>query len=171
MGARILFRFGFSYFGLYIFFTQMLGGLVLLPVGELPDFGALPPLRNLISAAAKHVFRVRAALVVTGSGSGDKIYDWIQALCLLLIALAATVIWTVIDCRRRRDREPDPYVAVRSWFRLLVRFAVGSTMISYGMVKAIPLQMPAPQLVRLLEPYGNFSPMGCSGLTIASSCW
>lgn len=169
LGARILFRFGFSYFGLYIFFTQMLGGLVLLPVGELPDFGALPPLRNLISAAAKHVFRVRAALVVTGSGSGDKIYDWIQALCLLLIALAATVIWTVIDCRRRRDREPDPYVAVRSWFRLLVRFAVGSTMISYGMVKAIPLQMPAPQLVRLLEPYGNFSPMGVLWYSVGAS--
>jgi hypothetical protein len=37
------------------------------------------------------------------------------------------------------------------------------------MVKAFPLQMPAPYLTRLLEPFGNFSPMGVLWTSIAAS--
>jgi len=36
-------------------------------------------------------------------------------------------------------------------------------------VKAIPLQMPAPGLTRLLEPFGNFSPMGVLWYSIGAS--
>ena len=42
-------------------------------------------------------------------------------------------------------------------------------MVSYGMVKAIPLQMPSPSLTRLLEPYGNFSPMGVLWASVGAS--
>jgi len=42
-------------------------------------------------------------------------------------------------------------------------------MIEYGMVKAIPLQMPAPSLTRLLEPYGNLSPMGVLWASVGAS--
>jgi hypothetical protein len=42
-------------------------------------------------------------------------------------------------------------------------------MVSYGMVKAFPLQMPAPQLTRLLEPFGHFSPMGVLWYSIGAS--
>ena len=37
------------------------------------------------------------------------------------------------------------------------------------MVKAIPLQMGEPSLTRLLEPYGNFSPMGVLWASIGAS--
>jgi hypothetical protein len=52
---------------------------------------------------------------------------------------------------------------------VFLRFATGSTMVSYGMIKAIPLQMPAPSLMRLLEPFGNFSPMGVLWASIGAS--
>jgi hypothetical protein len=42
-------------------------------------------------------------------------------------------------------------------------------MLSYGMIKAIPLQMPAPGLTRLLEPFGRFSPMGVLWYSIGAS--
>jgi hypothetical protein len=42
-------------------------------------------------------------------------------------------------------------------------------MVSYGMIKVIPLQMPAPQLTRLVEPFGNFSPMGVLWYSIGAS--
>ena len=42
-------------------------------------------------------------------------------------------------------------------------------MIGYGFAKAFPLQMPAPSLTRLLEPYGNFSPMGVLWYSIGAS--
>ena len=58
------------------------------------------------------------------------------------------------------DRQRKDYSKLHEWFRLFLRFALGATMITYGSVKAVPVQMPAPSLTRLLEPYGHFSPMG-----------
>ena len=46
--------------------------LVVLPVGEFPNLGELPPVRPAVSWVATHVFRVSSPLVVTGSGSGDN---------------------------------------------------------------------------------------------------
>jgi hypothetical protein len=42
-------------------------------------------------------------------------------------------------------------------------------MILYGSIKAIPLQMSAPGLTRLLEPFGNFSPMGVLWASMGAS--
>src|SRR5205085_11863402 len=41
-----------------------------------------------------------------------------------------------------------------------VRFALQRVRIVYGYIKMMPLQMPAPSLTRLSEPYGDSSPMG-----------
>lgn len=42
-------------------------------------------------------------------------------------------------------------------------------MISYGLAKVIPLQMPFPSLARLLEPYGHFSLMGVLWAQVGAS--
>ena len=42
-------------------------------------------------------------------------------------------------------------------------------MFLYGLAKAIPLQMPFPFLTRLLEPYGNFSPMAVLWSSVGAS--
>jgi hypothetical protein len=162
--TRIAFRFSFLYFGLYVLTTQMLGGIVVIPGDwSMPELETLPPLRNLISWTTVHVFGITRPLVITGSGSGDKTFDWVAAFCLLAISVAATAIWSFLDRRR------DTYANAHKWFRVFLRFATGSTMLSYGMVKAIPLQMPAPPLTRLLEPFGNFSPMGVLWYSIGAS--
>lgn len=161
--SALAFRFCFVYFSLYICFTQMLGTLLVLPVGDFPELGAMPPMRSLVTWVARRLFGVSRPLVVTASGSGDKIYDWVQVFCVLSLAILATLGWTAVA------RNKGPGLGLRKWFRLLVRFAVSATMISYGMVKAIPLQMPAPQLTRLVEPYGNFSPMGVLWYSIGAA--
>jgi hypothetical protein len=46
---------------------------------------------------------------------------------------------------------------------------LATTFLSYGIVKVIPMQMPAPPLTRLLEPFGNFSPMGALWYSIGAS--
>jgi hypothetical protein len=109
------------------------------------------------------VFHVGARLVVTGSGSGDKTYDWVHAFTVLVVSALATVVWSVLDRRR------ENYASAQPWVRLVARFALGFTMVSYGIVKAIPLQMPAPGLTRLLEPFGHFSPMGVLWSSIGAS--
>jgi hypothetical protein len=161
--TRIAFRFCFTYFGLYVLCTQMLGGLIVLPGLEIPELGSLAPLRNITSWIAAHLFGVREALVITGSGSGDKTFDWVQAFGFLAAAIVATTAWSAID-RRRGD-----YIDLHKWFRLFLRFALGSTMLVYGASKVIPLQMSAPSLLRLLEPFGNFSPMGVLWASIGAS--
>jgi hypothetical protein len=150
--TRIAFRFCFVYFSLYVVVTQMVQSLVIFPKLEYPELGALPPIRPLIFWVARHVFHVTQALVFKDSGSGDKTFDWIEALLLLVIAVLATGVWSWLDRRR------ENYSELHAWFRLFIRLALAATMFAYGVDKAIPLQMPFPGLTRLLEPYGNFSP-------------
>ncbi|MGH9676503.1 MAG: DoxX family protein, partial [Candidatus Acidiferrum sp.] len=154
LGTRVLFRLFFVYFALFCLTTQIFGGLFLIPKLSIPDPGTSPPMRQIIFWTAAHIFHVKSPLVYTGSGSGDKTFDWVQAFCLLVFAVLATVVWSVLDRRR------ENYVSLYKWFRLFIRFALASEMFLYGLAKAVPLQMPFPYLTRLVEPFGNFSPMG-----------
>jgi hypothetical protein len=100
--TRVAFRFCLVYLGLYILTTQMmLGTLIPLPAGELPELGTLPPFRTVVTWVANHLFGVTSSLVVTGSGSGDKTFDWVQVFCFLAIAIAATTTWTLLDRKRK----------------------------------------------------------------------
>jgi uncharacterized membrane protein YphA (DoxX/SURF4 family) len=162
---RVAFRFCFVYFGLYCLTTQIIVGLIPAPIPNVDDLdpAAWWPIRQTVFWAAAHIFHAPLPLVYTGSGSGDKTFDWVLTFCLLILAIAATGIWSVLD-RKRGD-----YSSLYKWFRLFVRFALASEMILYGMSKAIPLQMPFPSLTRLLEPFGNFSPMGVLWYSVGAS--
>ena len=83
--------------------------------------------------------------------------------CLFGVSLAATAVWSVLDRRR------TSYPALHRWFVLFVRFALAGQMLVYGFAKAVPLQMSFPNLVTLLEPYGNFSPMGVLWSSVGAS--
>ena len=163
LGLRIAFRFCVTYFTLFSLSNQILGGLFFIPKVNIPELSAQWPLRQITFWTAAHVFRVKHDLVYTGSGSGDKTFDWVLAFCLLVISAAVTVLWSFFD------RHRENYVTFHKWFRLAMRFMLASEMFLYGLVKAIPLQMPFPYLTRLLEPYGNFSPMAVLWSSIGAS--
>jgi uncharacterized membrane protein YphA (DoxX/SURF4 family) len=158
-----LFRLCFVYFGIYILITQILTTLLVIPKVDFGQLDYLWPVREIVTYAATHVFHVHYALVITGSGSGDKTFDWVEAFCLLALSIVVTAAWSVWD--RNRPSYPDLY----KWFHLVVRFALGSTMFAYGFSKLIPLQMSFPSLTRLVEPFGNFSPMGVLWYSIGAS--
>ena len=157
LGTRIAFRFCAAYFTLYVLATQMIGSLL-----SLPALSSFPPLRTLTTWVATGLWGFSAPLVIQ-SGSGDKPFDWALSASLLAIASAVTVVWSLLD------RSRPSYVGLCAWFHLFVRLSVGATMISYGMAKAIPLQMPFPSLTRLLEPYGQFSLMGVLWAQVGAS--
>ncbi|HEY2854450.1 MAG TPA: hypothetical protein VGJ18_16460 [Gemmatimonadaceae bacterium] len=151
--TRVAFRFCFLYFGLYVVTTQMLQAFLDIPGLELPDLGILPPARPLFLWIGRHILGLAPpSRIVTGTG--DTVYGWIQSFSLLLIAIIGTVIWSVVA--RRRTAQATLY----GWFRLFLRIALGVTFVFYGSIKVIPTQMPALDLPRLVEPFGNFSPMG-----------
>ena len=131
--------------------------------GRLP--AAQPGVRDWrpgLVCVRRHARLPRRPITLQFSGSGDKLIDWVQAGTLLLIALITTAVWSLIS---RRESHPLAY----SRFRLLMRFALGATMVRYGLGKVIPMQMPTVFLSRLVEPFGNFSPMGVLWTSIGSS--
>jgi uncharacterized membrane protein YphA (DoxX/SURF4 family) len=163
LARRIAFRLCFVYLGLFCLSEQILGGLFPIPKVEFPDLATLWPTRQIVFWTATHVFHVTQPLVYKGSGSGDKTFDWVLAFCLMVFAIAATCLWSVLDRRR------ENYVTLYKWFRVFIRFALATELILYGMDKVIPLQMPFPSLTRLLEPFHDFSPMGVLWYSIGAS--
>jgi hypothetical protein len=87
----------------------------------------------------------------------------VQAFCLLVLTILGTAVWSVMDSRRPH------YATLHKWFHVFARLALASTPVGYGMSKGIRLQMPEPGLLRLIEPFGNFSPMGVLWYSIGAS--
>lgn len=114
--------------------------------------------RALTIWTGAHVLHLSTPVTYTPTGSGDTLGDYVQNLLVLVFAAVATAIWTAFD-HRRRERDAG-YDAGYDALRVYVRFAVGAILIGYGAAKVIKSQFPAPSLERLVEPYGQFSPMG-----------
>jgi hypothetical protein len=165
LATRIAFRFCFLYFGLYIVLTQMLTSLLFATTNDSGAFEVdmTPPAKAIVVWLGSHVFRIGQPFVTVETGSGDRIYDWVVLASILALAVLGTVIWSILDRKRQS------YVRLDSWFRVFVRLSLAATMLTYGAAKILPLQMPFPYLTRLLEPYGNFSPMGVLWSSIGAS--
>ena len=101
-----------------------------------------------------HVLNLAHPITVLPNGSGDTTFNYVQDLTRLVLAVLATMVWTATD-RRRAE-----YRTLHHWLRVYVRYVLAFTMLSYGAFKVIKSQFPGPGLERLLEPYGEFSPMG-----------
>jgi hypothetical protein len=154
LALRIAFRFWMVYLGLYCVATQI---IITLTGANLPDLATVWPLRPVISWIGAHILHVNAPLTVFwrgGSSSTDCMFGWVTAFCVLVIATAATVVWSLLDRRR------ENYAELHKWFRLFVRFALVGQMMIYGFFKVFPGQMTYPSLIRLLQPFGTLSPMG-----------
>jgi uncharacterized membrane protein YphA (DoxX/SURF4 family) len=147
---KLAFRLCFLYFAIYIFFT---------PNNELPLINSVYEwlnnlLHRFIPWFAKHFFGYKKEITVFTNGSGDTTYDYMLWFFGMVITLAGTVLWTLSDRKRKG------YHTLYYWIRVLLRYYLFYTMISYGLFKIIKVQFPFPGLFRLVEPYGDSSPMG-----------
>jgi uncharacterized membrane protein YphA (DoxX/SURF4 family) len=161
--TRFAFRVTFLHFALYIMFTQMLPTLLAIPGVNMPDLGETAPVRAIVMWVATHILGLTYQFSAASTGSGDKTYDWVQAFTMLVTAVVAGSVWTIV-ARERLSHE-----RLFAWFRLFVRLGLGTTFLLYGFIKVFPLQMSAPSLGRLLEPFGDFSPMGVLWSSIGAS--
>ena len=155
--VRTGFRFAFVYLLLYN---------LPFPLTAIPYVDKAAELYNslwvwIVPRVSRVAFNKEVASVV--NGSGDRAFDFLLVACLLLIALVITVIWTVLD--RKRLSYPTLY----RWLNLYVRFSLGTTMIGYGAFKVISSQFPPPTLDRLMQSYGDSSPMGLLWTFMGSS--
>ena len=110
----------------------------------------------IVPWVAIHVFKLSGPVTVYPevNGSGDTTLDYIEVLCHVVAAAFATLAWSVLD-RNRSD-----YRRLNSWLRTFVRYMLALILFSYGFAKVIPTQFIFPGFTKLIEPLGDFSPMG-----------
>lgn len=150
MSRLIGFRFAFAYLVLY----ALPSPLSFIP-GVSSLFGWYDKVwQRLVIWTGAHILHLSQPVQYAPTGSGDTMHDYIQNTLMLVFALAGAAIWSVLD-RKRRD-----YSYLHEWVRLYVRLYLGATLLGYGAFKVIKAQFPYPYLSRLLEPYGEGSPMG-----------
>ena len=87
------------------------------------------------------------------TGSGDKMYNWVSILVYAIFALLGTIIWSLLDRKR-----PN-YKVLLNWLMVLIRYYLVWQMCLYGLAKVFYMQFQPPSLARLIEPFGDFSPM------------
>lgn len=149
--TRVGFRFAFAYFIPFCF--PFVLGLV-TPFFDYPGTKYEELWNKIIPWVGKHVLHIGYAFNTDVTGSGDKTANYIQFFCLLTLAAVVTLVWSVLDRKRKN------YVTLHHWLRLCLRLTLAVTLLSYGAYKVIPAQFPSPYLRRLVQPYGESSPMG-----------
>lgn len=164
---RAGFRLAFCYLGGYCLFS-----------GNATVWNAIPFIGYWIQSAVARVFTLPAEYVAQNvlhvaspgdmlhlTGSGDTAINWLSALLLLMVSLVATGAWTVLDRKRPH------YQTLSAWLRFLIRLTLGMGMVSYGISKVFPLQMPQPTISSLSEPLGMHSPMSVLWNFIGLNPW
>jgi len=150
IARRVAFRFAFAYLLLYNL-PFPIGGLPLTD----PVKGWYDRLWHVVVPwFAAHVLHLAKPITIFSNGSGDTTYDYVLVLVLVLLAAAATLVWSVLD------RRASSYPRLAFGLRVYVRYVLAYALLSYGAFKVIQTQFPYPSLDRLVEPFGEFSPMG-----------
>lgn len=110
--------------------------------------------RSLVPWVGANVLKLPQPITIFPNGSGDTTYNYVEVLCFAVFSLAGATVWTLIDRWSRR------YDLLHDLLRVYVRWVLATTMFGYGFAKVIKTQFPFPSMDRLLEPYGESSPMG-----------
>jgi hypothetical protein len=155
LATLIAFRFGTCYFG--SFGLALLIGLIPVILAGIGIDGPWSAMRGLIHEMrppiewiGRHLLGLHVESTQVGS---DSAFQWTALFCIAVLSAWATMIWTLLDLRRRR------YDRLQTWVWTVLRLMLAASMFYFGMAKVIPTQMPFV-LNRLVEPYGNFSPTG-----------
>ncbi len=91
---------------------------------------------------------------ISGFGSGDHTYAYITLFVNVILAIILTLVWTILGRNRKEYNKP------LYWFLVVLRIFLVAAMLLYGFVKIFQIQFQPPSFSRLLQPLGEFSPMG-----------
>lgn len=163
---RVLFRFAFCYVALYA--TYLLDIFAqdpaILMLGR-PAFAPFPQpmLHVVIPWIGAHIVHLAQPITIFSNGSGDTTYDWVLVASDIALAVAATIVWSILDRRR------TSYVRLFAWLRLGVRLMLAAELFSYGIDKVFPVQFGSATPSRLLVPIGLLPPMDLLWRLMAAS--
>jgi|TARA_R110002074_G_scaffold106578_1_gene230141 hypothetical protein len=146
----------------YLFrFLVLFVGLLTIPF----PFNVIPKLefvekaifgiyQKIVPWFGEKILNLEQPITMFQNGSGDKTYDYLLLFLLLAIAILGTITWSILG------KKNGNYEKLNYWFLALSRYYLGYFMIYYGLFKIMPLQFGEIAFWRLLQPYGDSSPMG-----------
>src|SRR4051794_18155339 len=114
LAKRILFRFAAAFFVLINF---------PFPFDFIP-IGALEPVFQKISDAPVQLAArlLHVSVDIRPNGSGDTTYNYVNLLCVFLIAIGITIVWSIVD---RRPRNYDKgWIVFRAYLRFVLAIAM-----------------------------------------------
>jgi len=135
--SKLFFRFIFSYFILFIVF-MFTSGLFEIPFRWIG--------RTFLGFTYE--------FDVSGYGSGDNTYAYITLFVNLILAIIITILCSFFQFHHKS------YNKAFYWLLVIIRIFLLGAMLLYGFVKVFQIQFGPPSFVRLLQPLGDFSPMG-----------
>lgn len=156
---KLAFRFSFVFIFSFILVVNN---------GSYPLYGYISqPLTHLMQRLvpwfSENILRYSYDHSIFVNGSGDTSYAWVSLLILFFIALISAFIWSILDRRRTN------YMVLLYWLTTAIRYYVAFMLINYGLVKVFHMQMQPPRLTQLLQPLGEYSPMGLAWTYIGYS--
>ncbi len=119
--------------------------------------------KTIIPIVSEHIFNIPYDTLVMPLGSGDTTYNYIQLFCFVVITFLVTLIWSILDRKRKN------YERLLQFLVVFLVYYVMYAMLSYGFHKVYKLQFPDPSLYRLLKTYGESSPMGIAWTFMGAS--
>jgi uncharacterized membrane protein YphA (DoxX/SURF4 family) len=161
--TRIAFRFCFCYLlpfgvtGLFLFAYFMF----VMTKSAFWNFDRFDPWRISLPWICAHIYHVRRKLFIFPDS--DSLSGYLQHLTELLVAIVATVAWSILD------RKPSDYRRLHAWFALFLRFSLAIVLFSYGFDKVFPLQFGMLSVGRLSQQVGGMDMFNMLWIFMASS--
>lgn len=109
-------------------------------------------LEQVVIWVGDNVLGVDATTVRTGSG--DTTHRWVRSLLFLVFASLGALGWTIASRARPVNRR------LLDGFLVYVQIYLACILLSYGWHKLIPVQFSSPGPDRLVNTFGQTSPMG-----------
>ena len=140
---KIVFRFIVCYFTLFALSNQFI---------TIFAFG--PLWRKVVPWFADVFLNLDEPITIFTNGSGDTTFNYVSLLVYLILSVLITILWSVLDRKRSN------YNQFMRWFTSLIRYYLIYQMLIYGLAKVFYLQFQPPRYARLIQQFGDASPMG-----------
>jgi hypothetical protein len=137
---KIAFRFAATYFIIYM------GASASEMVGA--------PFEPVVQWVGKSILHMSTPIDAKQNGSGDTSYYYVVQFISMVLTVVASIVWTIADRRR------TSYHRMLYWITAMVRYYLAFFLLVYGYSKFSGGQFSTPGLARLIQPYGESSPMG-----------
>jgi uncharacterized membrane protein YphA (DoxX/SURF4 family) len=119
------------------------------------------PWRAVLPWICAHIFQIHRKLFIYPDA--DHLSGYLQHLFELIVALAATVVWSILDRKRSNYRR------LYGWFAIFLRFSLAIVLFGYGFDKVFPLQFRELTPSRLSQQVGGMNMFNMLWVFMASS--